>query len=140
MAALATRLHTQINRQALLSVQRHNHSEDPRGPPHRTMRITKNPRDNVLYTLSRNGTISRIAIPGPDERTPFAVAVGRVDPATGDRNWTNFYRAADAFRYVDGQFLPARYTEPFVAPAPTGLSVGFTRIAPPLLDDARRNF
>ena len=56
--------------------------------PRRTMRIAKDPRNNDLYTLSIGGTIYRMAIPRPSERTPFTVAVGRLDPGSSTRIWT----------------------------------------------------
>ena len=53
----------------------------------RTMRIAKDPRDNVLYTLSSRGAISRLEIKGI---AGALVARGVLDGDTGEFIWTQF--------------------------------------------------
>ena len=52
-----------------------------------TMRIAKDPRDNVLYTLTTSGTISRVEI---KEEPAALVARGVLDDNTGEFTWTLF--------------------------------------------------
>ena len=49
-------------------------------------RIVKDRRDNTLYTLAGNGSISRIE--RPENAVGETIAQGRVNPNTGERNWT----------------------------------------------------
>jgi len=52
----------------------------------RTMRIAKDPRDNTLYTLTQNGTISRMNIVREDQRVGPRIARGVLN-ADGERTW-----------------------------------------------------
>lgn len=56
----------------------------------RTMRIAKDPRDNVLYTLTQNGNISRVVLKGEHELIGPRIARGVLNLDTGEFTWTQF--------------------------------------------------
>jgi hypothetical protein len=56
----------------------------------RTMRIAKDPRDNVLYTLTATGNISRVLLKSEDELVGPRIARGLLNIDTGEITWTHF--------------------------------------------------
>ena len=60
--------------------------------PQRTMRLVKDPRDNVLYTMTVSGSISRIVFEDEDDRVGETIAQG-VRNADGEWAWTTIVTA-----------------------------------------------